>query len=63
MEASDLWKEAVKISVTFPLEEVSVEFQDDWVALGEEERIRMRSVEIFVSCEDIPFWTSREDFV
>lgn len=63
MEASDFWKEAVKISVAFPLEEVSVEFQDDWVALGEEERIRMRSVEIFVSSEDIPFWTSREDFV
>ena len=59
MEASDLWKEAVKISVAFPLGEL----QDDSVDLGEEARLRMRSVEIFVSSEDIPFWTSREDFV
>lgn len=62
MEALDLRKGAVKIPVALTLDEISVELKDDLVDLENAASVRIRSVEIFLSSEDILSLTTSRDF-
>ena len=62
MEALDLRKGAVKNPVALTLDEISVELKDDLVDLENAASVRIRSVEIFLSSEDILSLTTSRDF-
>ena len=52
----------MKIPVALTLDEISVELKDDLVDLENAASVRIRSVEIFLSSEDILSLTTSRDF-
>ena len=62
MKGLDLRKGVVKIPVALTLDEISVELKDDLVDLKNAASVRIRSVEIFLSSEDILSLKTSKDF-
>lgn len=52
----------MKIPVALTLDEISVELKDDLVDLENAASVRIRSVEIFLSSEDVLSLTTSRDF-
>ena len=62
MKGLDLRKGVVEIPVALTLDEISVELKDDLVDLKNAASVRIRSVEIFLSSEDILSLKTSKDF-